>query len=105
MRWDHIQDPDYAWRQGERGKPPVELRQATSHKLKHDPFTSRWSCACGYVLGDGREAFLALCPLVRDLQQAARAIRRKKQATMKGKATWTKKSKHIARSSRSAAKH
>ena len=48
---------------GERSKPPAPIEPATSHKIRHDPLTSRWACKCGYVLGDGREAFLAPCPM------------------------------------------
>lgn len=43
--------------------PMKEIPPAHNHKLAHNPFTSRWSCACGYVLGDGREKLLAPCPL------------------------------------------
>ncbi len=65
---------------GERSKPPPPLRQPTSHKLTHDPFTSRWSCECGYVLGDGREAFLAPCPMALAAKNhKAKPHRKKKQ--------------------------
>lgn len=63
MHWAHIQDEAYAWRQGAENKALPELKPATTHQLRHDPITDRWSCGCGYTLGDGREAFLALCPL------------------------------------------
>lgn len=38
------------------------------HKLAHSPFTGRWSCGCGYVLGDGRGALLAPCGLAKKQQ-------------------------------------
>lgn len=37
-------------------------RQLT-HKLFCDPLTFRWSCRCGYQLGDGHDALYAQCPL------------------------------------------
>lgn len=41
---------------------------ATTHKLKYIGVTSQWKCGhwrcdCGYSLGDGRDKFLARCPL------------------------------------------
>ena len=34
-----------------------------THALLYDGRTNRWSCKCGYVLGDGHHALYALCPL------------------------------------------
>jgi hypothetical protein len=55
--------PNEPWQSQKRSSPPPELKPAHDHTLKHDPFTGRWSCKCGYVLGDGREKLLAPCPL------------------------------------------
>jgi hypothetical protein len=65
---------------GERTKPQTPIEPATSHKLTHDPLSSRWSCECGYVLGDGREAFLAPCPMALAAKNhKAKSHRKKKQ--------------------------
>jgi hypothetical protein len=51
------------WQEHLRRKPFNEIPPAHNHTLRHDPFSHRWSCKCGYVLGDGREKLLAPCPL------------------------------------------
>lgn len=48
---------------GQRSKSPAPISSPTTHQLRHDPLKSRWSCGCGYVLGDGRKAFLRPCPM------------------------------------------
>jgi len=55
--------PNVPWESQKKSDPPPELKPAHNHKLKHNPFNGRWSCECGYVLGDGREKLLAPCPL------------------------------------------
>ena len=67
---------------GQPSKPPIPLESATSHTLKHDPFTSRWRCKCGYTLGDGREAFLAPCPMAK---KAKPTPNKRRKATKKKK--------------------
>lgn len=52
----------------ERSTPPPILTPQTTHTLMFDPpnvGNRRWRCACGYTLGDGREQFLARCPLTK----------------------------------------
>jgi hypothetical protein len=44
------------------------------HKIVHDPMTHRWKCPCGYTLGDGRERYMAACPIT--AMVATRAKRR-----------------------------
>jgi acetone carboxylase gamma subunit len=61
-----LQDEPGAWRPHERSTPPPILKPQTTHKLVFDNANvrnRRWRCACGYTLGDGREQFLARCPL------------------------------------------
>jgi hypothetical protein len=53
------------------------------HKLAHNPFTSRWSCRCGYTLGDGREAFLAPCRL--SMAKERKTTNKRKSTTRKAK--------------------
>jgi len=49
---------------GKKSKPLTPLERAHDHDLKLDSRDKRWRCACGYALGDGREKFLARCPLL-----------------------------------------
>jgi hypothetical protein len=37
------------------------MRQLT-HSLGYDRDKHRWSCPCGYILGDGHEKLYARCP-------------------------------------------
>jgi hypothetical protein len=40
-----------------------QAKRELSHALVYDTHTNRWSCKCGYKLGDGHHALYALCPL------------------------------------------
>jgi len=44
-------------------KRQAKTERTLIHGLTYDRKTSRWSCKCGYVLGDGHHALYAVCPL------------------------------------------
>ena len=72
--------PNVPWESQKKSDPPPEIPPAHNHKLKHNPFNGRWSCECGYVLGDGREKLLAPCPLTLKKRKEKHANTRKRKS-------------------------
>jgi hypothetical protein len=58
--------------------------------LDYDKKTDRWSCKCGYVLGTGRAALYAQCPVFKHGRHheayAENSVSLKRNATTKGAA-------------------
>jgi len=71
-------------------KPKTEstLKGRTlTHHLVYDKRAARWSCKCGYELGNGHHALYAVCPLShRD--KAVNERKRKADARPKGKGSY-----------------
>jgi hypothetical protein len=45
-----------------------QVKGKLTHRLECDPATHRWSCKCGYKLGDGHNKLYARCKLLGTVQ-------------------------------------